>query len=341
MVYPLRHQRVRCRYRGGARIDALTGVEGGGNGYFAEDWIASDVKASLPGLEGGEPGITLTAEGMPLPRLLEAEGEALLGPAFLAAYGPRMPILVKLLDACQRLAIQAHPTVEFARAHFHSPFGKTECWYILEAEPRACVFLGFQQGISREIWREAFEKQAGMLRWLHRLPVKAGDCFLVPGGMPHAIGGGCLMVELQEPTDFIVITEKVNAQGEPFTPERMHNGLGFQKMLDCFVYDGLTEQALRARCQALPQELGEGLTRIMGPPLTDKFFMDRLRVQGCRTLQSGGSLRVAVVLAGEGTLGGLPARQGGLFLIPAAEKEIHFHGDLDVALCAPGTGVTR
>lgn len=325
MIRQVTHQRMKRLFMGGARIDALTGEGTGEDTLFSEDWIASDVA----------PGVSCTLQGTPLTELLEREGERLVGRASFAAYGPRMPILAKLLDTTQRLAVQAHPTVAFAREHFHSPFGKTECWYILEAAPGAGVYLGFKPGITRKIWQKCFETQQGMLDWLHWLPVKAGDCLYVPGGMPHAIGAGCFLAELQEPTDLIVIPERTGPNGQPVPEERMHGGLGFETMLDCFVYEGLTLEETRARCRCHPVPAGPGITRLIGDPRTFPFFMDRWETaQGPYPL--GGALRTGLVLAGEGSINTVPFRRGDFFLAGADEERLLPKGEMTLLLFGPG-----
>ena len=127
--------------------------------------------------------------------------------------------------------------------------GKTECWFIIEAEKDACVYLGFKQGITREKWEQLFEKQDidGMLECLNKVPVRKGDAVFVDGGMPHAIGGGCMLIEAQEPTDLMVIPERTSKSGITLSDEKMHGGLGFNKMFDCFIYKGYSEAELRRK----------------------------------------------------------------------------------------------
>ena len=128
---------------------------------------------------------------------ISAAPAANLGRKSFERFGGELSVLVKILDANERLFIQCHPTVEMAKKNFNSQFGKTECWIILEAEENACVYLGFKESISEEKWRSLFEAQyiSGMLECMHRISVKRGDIVFVDGGMPHAIGGGCMMIE--------------------------------------------------------------------------------------------------------------------------------------------------
>ena len=160
MIAKVKSNRVRRTYLGGARIDAFTGCEPPvGDAPCPEDWMASTVTAFNGTREIPGEGLGRLEDG----RLVR---DVIGG----------LPILVKMLDADERLVIQAHPTVSFARARMNSPVGKTECWYFLPGTtPDACVYLGFREGITREAWRDAFARQEGLLDWLHRIPVRAGD----------------------------------------------------------------------------------------------------------------------------------------------------------------------
>lgn len=101
-----------------------------------------------------------------------------------------------------------HPTPDFSRKHFGTDYGKTECWHILktDTDADAAVYIGFREGITREKWAELFQKQDidGMQNSLHRFPICTGDTIIVRAGTPHAIGAGIFLMEIQEPTDYIM-----------------------------------------------------------------------------------------------------------------------------------------
>ena len=91
---------------------------------------------------------------------------------------------------------------------------------------------------DREYWKHLFDVQdiEGMLECMHHFPVKRGDLIYVAGGVPHAIGAGCFLAEIQEPTELMVIPERVTPSGVRLAEEKLHGGLGFEKMFDCFEY---------------------------------------------------------------------------------------------------------
>ena len=232
MTTKLRANRVRRTYLGGGRIDAFTGFAPDCSDGVPrpEDWLASTTTAFNGTREIAGEGLGRLEDG----RLVKDAVGAL-------------PILVKLLDSDERLVVQAHPTVPCARATFNSPVGKTECWYFLDGTaPDACVYLGFKPGVTRAAWRAAFEAQRGILEMLHRVPVRAGDFVFVDGGVPHAIGGGCFMVELQEPSDLMVVAERVTPSGRVLPEAKLHGGVGFEAMFDVYEYAGRTYEDLCA-----------------------------------------------------------------------------------------------
>lgn len=311
MIAALQPNRVRRTYRGGGRIDVFTGFHPEADGEMRpEDWMASTVTAFNGKVEIEGEGLGRIADG----RLVkDAIGQ--------------LPILVKLLDSDERLVIQAHPTVPFAKARMHSDVGKTECWYFLPGTaPDACVYLGFKPGITREKWVEAFEAQAGLLDCLHRIPVAPGDFVFVNGGVPHAIGGGCFMIELQEPSDLMVVAERVTPSGREIPEAKIHGGLGLEGMFDVYAYDGMTCEDVCSRYV----RRGVG-GRILGPELTDKFSMWRL-ADG-ESVSPTRECGVAVVTGGNGTLNGVAVHKGDR-LVFAGERKLKLDGNAEVVVCA-------
>ena len=242
-----------------------------------------------------------------------------------------LPILVKLLDADERLVIQAHPTVPFAKARMNSPVGKTECWYFLPGTADdACVYLGFRPGITRAAWKRAFEEQRGLLELLHRVPVKAGDFVFVDGGVPHAIGAGCFMIELQEPSDLMVVAERVTPSGRRIPDGKIFCGLDLEGMLDVYDYTGMTEEELYARYVRRGMDGGAPSVRIVGPDMTDKFGMWRLTDGATLALDGAGT--VAVVTDGAGMLNGVAVRKGDR-LVLHDEAHVKVSGAVEAVIC--------
>ena len=140
-------------------------------------------------------------------------------------------MLVKLLDAGERLPVHVHPDRAWAGRHLGCRYGKTEAWYVVAADEGAQVHLGFRHDVPRAVLAERVERQEGaaLLDVMHVRTVSAGDGILVPAGWPHAIGAGILVVEAQEPTDFSILLEWTGFDLDG--PAEGHLGLGFDTAL--------------------------------------------------------------------------------------------------------------
>lgn len=319
MIARLQSNRVRRTYLGGGRIDAFTdAVADCGDGVpRPEDWLASTVTAFNGTMETKGEGLGRLDDG----RLVrDVVGD--------------LPFLVKLLDSDERLVIQAHPTVPCANRLFSSLVGKTECWYFLPGTAAdACVYLGFKPGVTRAKWCAAFEAQHGLLDMLHRIPVAPGDFVFVNGGVPHAIGGGCFMIELQEPSDLMVVAERFTPSGRRIPDMKMHGGVGWERMFDVYEYDGLEYGEVCRRyirhCSQVAID-ANNKRQICGLEFTDKFSMWRLEGRGCLDLPRAACV---VVTDGVGAVNGFAVNKGDRLLV-ANEKTIKSEGNATLVVCA-------
>lgn len=339
MIIKFKENRVHRAYYGGKRIDRFAGKAVCEDGRSPEEWLASTVTAFNPDCPKENEGLSVCEDGRFFRDVLTAEPDKLLGAKNVAKHGQTMSLLVKLLDSAERLVIQCHPTVPFAKQYFHSDFGKTECWYILDTDGDAHVYLGFKEGVTREKWVELFENQdtAGMLDCLHRFSVKPGELWFVSGGVPHAIGGGCFMIELQEPSDLMVIPERVSPSGIQMAESKIHGGLGFERMFDCFEYTGASAEETRRKYCRTANAVDNVLAPLVDRSLTDKFSMQVLRVNGEATVNLQGQYAVMVVTDGEGTLTDgdtvTPLKKGDKMFIAASTGDMCFSGSLQTVFC--------
>jgi len=303
--------RVYRFYRGGLLIDRMRG-ESGEDRDFPEDWVGSVTQASNPGRDEPLAGLSQLDDGSLLRDAIAADPQGWLGAD--AARGST-GVLVKLLDAAERLPVHFHPDRAFASRHFGSAFGKTEAWIVLATrEEESEVWIGMRERVDRETYRGWIDRQDRdrLLDSLHRVPVRAGDVIFVPAGTPHAIGAGALIAELQEPTDFSIVCEW---EGFPIAPEDSHLGLGWDVAID----------ALRLE----PREPVLGL-----PDEARAFFW------ADEHPEPAGLFAVWIVLDGSGTIAGEPARRGDCLAVPAAADRIEVEGDLRVLRClGPRAGV--
>ena len=316
MVYKLQTNRVHRTYKGGSSIDEFCNSVDKRE-YMPEDWTAS-VTAAYDS-NGNLEGIGKTLDGQLLTDIIGNDD-----------YG----LLVKLLNSDERLVIQAHPTVDFAKKYLNSEFGKTECWYFLDCEPDAYVLIGFKEGATREQWEDVFNKQdiERMTAMLHKVNVKKGDFIFVDGGVPHAIGPGCFMVELQEPSDLMVVSERFTPSGRQIPERRMDMGLPYELMMDVYDYTAMSYEDLKKRLFPEFKEIDKGIIEILGKDTTDKFRMLRLDCDG--SFKCSEKYAVAICIDGEGYLCNESIKRGERLLLKN-EQDIHFCGnkDFSVILC--------
>lgn len=293
----------------------------------------SVTEARNAGREQTGEGLSMVAEypGLSLKELVESDSEYYLGNT-----SGRMGVLVKLIDSAERLTVQVHPNHEMAWELFHSPYGKTECWYILEdggeGEEPPCVYLGFREGITRTQWKKLFEEQDidGMLGMMHRFQVKKGDLVLVEGGVPHAIGANCFLAEIQEPTDYTIRIERRTPAGFAVADELCHQGLGFEKMFDCFSYEGISEEEARCRWFVSPRLQDRGRRQLLGEPDISLFSLYEVQVEDGehREVEWGPGFCGFYLLEGAGQVryegGSLSVRAPEQIFVPAAFSRMTF-----------------
>ncbi|MFD1675887.1 type I phosphomannose isomerase catalytic subunit [Alicyclobacillus fodiniaquatilis] len=356
-ILRLSSTRVWRTYDGGAELERWQGGANPQDGTFPEEWIASVVKARNPARDGvvneGLSEVLLAnGETVLLKDLIDAEPRAFLGDKHCERYGDNPAVLVKVIDSLGRLTIQVHPDKQFAKAVFGSDYGKTEAWYILggrEVNGEApYVLLGFKPGVTRESWQRLFATQdiAGMMNALHKIPVHPGEIYLIEGGVPHAIGSGCFLIEIQEPTDYTIRLERTTPQGNTVSDEMCHQGAGFEKIFDCFHYDTLTldETLQRWRISAKIIHSDEAAEEavLIGEDSTSLFGMNRLSIKGRYAKEMNGSFAALIVVSGAGQLHygdeQLAVKQGDTLFIPAAVAKVGFEsadGDLEIIMCFP------
>lgn len=323
-------------YRGGDRIAGLRGGPGGPQ--RPEEWVAS--ATTRFGQE--RQGLSVLPDGSLLRERVLADPVAWLGPEHVYRYGGYgIELLVKLLDAGQRLPVHLHPTRAFAREHLGLSHGKTEAWYVLEADPGAVVGLGFREPMAGPQVAELVGRKdsAALVSAVHHLEVTAGDAVLVPSGSPHFIGPGILLMELQEPTDLSILLEweGLEIDGE----QDGHLGLGFDVALQALDLRAWTADDLaRVRCSvgAVPGG-APGLMSVLPGGAEAYFRAHRLAPPGSPVAVPAG-LGVLLVVAGEGTVetaetGSHPVTRGDVLLVPWGAGNWSLDGAVTAVLARP------
>ena len=316
-----RKNRVFRVYTGGKLLDTFTGGEGC-DGSFPEEWICSAVRAINPGHTDPLEGISLRAEdGVPFDALLRENKKEYLGER------EDPGVLVKFLDSAIRLPMQAHPTRAFSRKHFDSPYGKAESWIVLDTREDACIYFGFQDKLQKAdfeaLVRKSESDRACMTSVVNRVPVRAGDVFFVDAGIIHAIGAGCLILEVQEPTDFTVQPERWCGDYR-LSDREMYLGLDPSTALDCFNYGLYGREVVDSGRKIPTTEYRDdrlSVETLIGTADTPCFSVKRFTLTGgtC-TLALPASIWVCT--GGAGTLSGegyeKAIEKGDYFFLPAA-----------------------
>ncbi len=174
-----------------------------------ESWELSTVPESISVVNNGE------FKGKNLNELIDLYPEEILGKRVFNHFGKQFPLLFKYLDAKEDLSIQLHPNNELAKAR-HNSFGKTEMWYVMQADENARLIVGFKEDSSREDYLQHLESNS-ILSLLKEIPVKKGDVFLLETGTIHAIGAGIVIAEIQQTSDVtyrIYDWDRVDATGK-------------------------------------------------------------------------------------------------------------------------------
>ena len=229
---------------------------------------------------------------------------------------PFFPTLVKFIDAKDDLSVQVHPSDEYALKHENS-FGKTEMWYIVEAEQGAGIYLGFNRTVTQAEYESAI-KEKRLLELLNFYPVRAGECYFIPSGTIHAIGTGCLICEIQQNSN---LTYRVNDYGR-----KDKNGNERELHID---------KALKvtnlSKFDATPLRVPLGNGERIG--ISRYFTVTKLCVNGEVTENADEkSFRALTCVRGEGWIEDKKMQAGDSYFVPANYEKFVLKGNMEVVM---------
>jgi len=342
-------------YTGGKLLDQFTGAETVSDGHFPEEWLASIVKANNGDHtnnpdEGLSKIVTTGGEGTTLQKILSKDGSLILGKRHYEKYGDNTAILCKYLDSAVRLPIQCHPDAETSQKLFNSPFGKTECWHIIATRKieneEPYILLGFKIGVDPAAFASAVSEQniPKMIDMLHKIQVHPDETYFVPGRMPHAIGPGVFMLEVQEPSDWVIQPENYCADIKLSNTD-MWGKLQPEEGLQVFNYIGYTKDDLMNRVSAsntiLKEKDGIKIIELIGNQHTKAFGLWKVFVTGSAKLTIPSEFAIIVIVKGDGMLkwtdGVKQLKKSDYFLIPATIKDMEFSSQdvMEMLVCLP------
>ena len=210
-LYPLKFTPI-CKDKiwGGNKLHDILNKEFPELPNCGESWEISGVQNDISVVSNG------FLKGNNLEELIEVYMGDLVGEKVYEKFGTEFPLLVKFIDANDDLSIQVHPNDEMAMER-HDSFGKTEMWYVVQADPGAKLITGFNRKVNKEQYLEYFEN--GQLEEILNFEeVKAGDVFFMPAGRVHAICKGIVVAEIQQTSDVtyrIYDFNRVDSEGHP------------------------------------------------------------------------------------------------------------------------------
>lgn len=297
------------------------------DGFYPEEWVASSVRALNEGSTDEYEGISKIKDSdLYLNEAVEKYRKEILGER------EDLGILTKILDSAIRLPVQAHPDKAFSQKYFSSKYGKEESWIILATRPNAKIFYGFKDGITLEDFNKAIDESEtssdAMENLLCSIDVKAGDVIYIPAKMVHAIGSGCLLLEVQEPTDFTIQPERWCGEYK-LSDREMYLGLDREKALECFDMDKRYPAPLEPKLIA--EENGMKYEAMIDESITASFSVRTITLCGGEFVLNRGAA-VYVVTEGNGYIMGkeykAEIKKGDYFLMPdSAKNNFKISGD--------------
>lgn len=231
----------------------------------------------------------------------------------------QFPLLVKIIDARENLSIQVHPDDAYVKEHENCPFGKTECWYVMDCPENASLIIGHHAKTKEEL-KEMIA--AGRYEELIReVPVKKGDFLQIVPGTVHAIKGGFLILETQQNSD---ITYRVYDYGRLVDgkPRQLH----VQQSIDVINVPDEADKKALSHAGNLPENRLNLLVEC------DYYKVWKLNLRGVSALQQENPFLIASVLEGSGTVDGRKVEKGAHFLLPAGYGAAELSGEMELIL---------
>lgn len=294
---------------GGEKIMRLKGVSFP-EGNIGESWEISGVRDRETQVCGGPD------DGLTLSRLIGKYGTRLLGERSVAHFGMEMPLLVKIIDARRDLSLQVHPDQKMA-TRLHGCNGKSEMWYVLSSDPGALIYSGFRRQLTPHQFLSHVQDGTVMENIASGHPAP-GDVYYLPAGRIHSIGGGNLLVEIQQSSD---ITYRVFDFGRG---RELHLDLAIQALNFDDIQADYRQEYDREK----------SITTVIESP---HFRVSRLSVSGSAQLpECPESFRILIcvegrcqVSAGDQTL---PLNFGHSLLVSAESPQIQFSGNARILI---------
>ncbi len=332
--YPIFFERNRVfRVYKGGKLFADFFSDDSEDGNYPEEWVVSSVHALNEGSTDKYEGISkIKGEDLYLNDALDKYKKKIIGER------DDLGVLTKILDSAIRLPVQAHPDKAFSRKYFNSSYGKEESWYILATRPGGKIFYGFKDGVTMEQFEKAIDESENsktvMEDLLKSFEVKPGDVVYIPAKMVHAIGAGCLLLEVQEPSDFTIQPERWCGDYK-LSDNEMYLGIDKKTAMNCF--DVSLKYPAPLEPLTISDKGGVKYLSFIDERMTTSFTVRKIELSGGEFSLDNGA-RIYVVTEGEGKITGdgyeKPIKKGDYFLMPvAAEGKFKLSGNAGIVEC--------
>ena len=233
--------------------------------------------------------------------------------------GNQFPLLVKIIDAKNDLSVQVHPNDEYAGEHEHS-LGKTECWYVLQADEGTNMVMGHHAKSKEEFVKAIEEDDYDNL--LNKFQIKKGDFFYIPSGTLHAICSGSLIYEAQQSSDITYRVYDYHRKDKDGHERQLH----VQQSIDVTNISADADQ--QKEFVSVPLENGTRTCMVE----SEFFKVYSYKMTGKNTVANDAPFQMVSVIDGEGTLNGDAVKKGDHFVICSDQKETNFDGNMEVMI---------
>ena len=233
--------------------------------------------------------------------------------------GNQFPLLVKIIDAKNDLSVQVHPNDEYAGEHEHS-LGKTECWYVLQADEGTNMVMGHHAKSKEEFVKAIEEDDYDNL--LNKFQIKKGDFFYIPSGTLHAICSGSLIYEAQQSSDITYRVYDYHRKDKDGNERQLH----VQQSIDVTNISADADQ--QKEFVSVPLENGTRTCMVE----SEFFKVYSYKMTGKNTVANDAPFQMVSVIDGEGTLNGDAVKKGDHFVICSDQKETNFDGNMEVMI---------
>lgn len=233
--------------------------------------------------------------------------------------GNQFPLLVKIIDAKNDLSVQVHPNDEYAGEHEHS-LGKTECWYVLQADEGTNMVMGHHAKSKEEFVKAIEEDDYDNL--LNKFQIKKGDFFYIPSGTLHAICSGSLIYEAQQSSDITYRVYDYHRKDKDGNERQLH----VQQSIDVTNISADADQ--QKKFVSVPLENGTRTCMVE----SEFFKVYSYKMTGKNTVVNDAPFQMVSVIDGKGTLNGDAVKKGDHFVICSDQKETNFDGNMEVMI---------